>query len=262
MRTFHFPRIIVLAALVILLPLFVQAQATSAATEAERRTAESAWEALIRAKGGHARLNSVTSIVWDKPWETRLFVPPDFEWEFSKRDVFGHPDAWVTLNDFTIQIQTNFDSSGKEKDRVAMGHNWEAEYQDDYVMYMLEMKGDKPEPVRLTSEIHGKTRIEVLRTNVRSYRIDFVYEPEELLVREARLYFKGDDLGMTYSFADYVDVDGIKMPTREGFKLGGKYPDKKFIFNPISFQLNVEYDPDLLTRRPPDVSANGWKRKN
>ena len=210
-------------------------------------------------KGGREKLYATTNLLVEDPTWSRLFIIPDSEWEFTATDVFGNADELISLSD------------GKaRKHFVANTHGIISEWNydetesrvGDYSKYLLETRWDKPELIRVRSEGRGEDRLEVLQTEIEGRRVDFVFGPEELLVREIR-YFRPDGrLARAYSYQDYVDVSGIKMPQKEGFKLGGLRPDKDFKYTWIKFEINVDFDPRLFTRRPIVIKRDAWKRTN
>lgn len=103
--------------------------------------------------------------------------------------------------------------------------------------------------------------MDVLETIVGKRRMDFVFEPEELLVSEVRFYYEGS-VWRKFRLSDYTEINGIKMPKKiaEGVEYwdhfnGLKYPED------IKIMLNVDYDPELFTHPTKATTADAWRRK-
>jgi hypothetical protein len=99
-------------------------------------------------------------------------------------------------------------------------------------------------------------------------RIDFLVEPETLLVRYVIDYYKDkegkykDKPYEFHAFDRYTLVDGIKMPSRWDLLVGGykELKKKKRYYYPLKFRFNVEYNKRLF-KQPPSVAAgpDAWK---
>jgi hypothetical protein len=108
----------------------------------------------------------------------------------------------------------------------------------------------------------GKKKLDVIETIFENKRLDFIYEPEEMLVMEVKFYDGKLGWWRSYSFSDYTEINGIKMPRTWGIKQGFHMEREKFNNNkPIKFTFNVDYDPELLTRPLKATTADAWKRK-
>lgn len=76
--------------------------------------------------------------------------------------------------------------------------------------------------------------------------MDFVFEPEEMLVSEVRFHLEDGRVCQKYKLSDYTEINGIKMP--QTFRIGGfenKFEDLKDPM-PIKFTFNVDYDPKIF----------------
>ncbi|MEO6656280.1 MAG: hypothetical protein ABIO36_09385, partial [Pyrinomonadaceae bacterium] len=176
-------------------------------TAAEKREAEKAWEALIRAKGGREKLYSVTNMVTQFGDVTRFQLFPCSRWEFGR---------WLDMRLF-LEVYDD-----EKKLRVVAGANGpERVYSKDLVEdcwydqipFLLETKWRKPTPLRVTREKAGKNQMDVIETMNGKWQVDFVYEPEDMLVTEVRFLFEDGTPYQKYRFSDYVDINGIKMPS-------------------------------------------------
>ncbi len=222
----------------------------------EKQKAEIAWEALVRAKGGRARLQSVKSMLYELPSDlTRLYVLPNREWEFSS---FMGKHSSIADGVRGVEIFTTTDQGTKEVENQDLSW-W---FPIETLPFLLETKWNKPELLRVTRVKNGKNQDDIIETMVGGRQMDFVFEIEEMLVSEVRFHDKQGVIWQVYSFADYKDVDGIKMPQTFGDKGGyTKASMDKFDIMPIKFTFNVDYDPELFTRPLIATTRDAWKRR-
>jgi hypothetical protein len=204
------------------------------------------------------RLYAVKSILREKQnrYVVRLDVFPDDVWEF-KGPFFGISN--VELYDGRSKIlvfASQFDETDVKTDYPRQWMSLER------ILYLLETKWDKPELIRVRRIQEDKVSMDVIEALVGTIRIDFHFEPEEMLVRRVDRYDKEGIVRQSYSFSDYRDVNGIKMPMKVGQK--SCYCDlskEKYSFESISYSFNVDYDPNIFTRPIKATSADAWKPK-
>ena len=102
----------------------------------------------------------------------------------------------------------------------------------------------------------------MIETIVEKQRMDFLFEPEDMLVTEVHFYIDGN-LISNYVFRDYTTIDGIKMP--QSFAVGGErenFKPKEKHYNPIKFKFNVEYDSQLFERPLVITNRDAWKPRS
>lgn len=230
--------------------------------DADKRKAEQAWEAVIKAKGGREHLHSVQNLIieWGKPataiW---LFAFPDKYWDWtnegpgpkrwSSMSLYGEPGIfyWITETQTT---RAHVDPQGAQR-----------EMNVKIATYVLEAKGVKPEPVRVSRVRDGKQVLDVIETRVNGERIDFAVEVEQMLVLKVMWYgqkvTRNEPLD-TYLFSDYAPENGIQMPHGEQMVDDGDKMRKRTLY----FRFNVDYDKDFF-KQPPPLSAgpDAWKPK-
>ena len=241
----------------------------------ERREAERTWEQMVKVKGGRVRLHAVTNmllIMGDKPNNIgiRLYDYPDKYWHWTKAP--PSPEvAWVTMANLEHQVLLIASNAGlthserlTEERRQAI--RWER--LREACAYLLEINWLQPTPLRVTRQRIGKKLMDVIETRLhdaeteREERMDFVVEPESLLVYRVIQYYEGKPLSY-YCFDDYTTVDGIQMPRRTG-DIDYQFWNKECRYPyALKVQFNVDYDRRIF-ERPPSVEAGpeAWKLKH
>ena len=224
------------------------------ATSVEQREAKRAWESLIKTKGGRERLNSISSMLTQFDSLTRLEVFPNSRWQFAHW-LDGRP---------SLQIY-----SGEDKLRVLAGTAGleEIAHEDcgddcwrNQIPYLLETKWYKPTPLRVTSEKFDKKTSDVIEVQMGGQQLAFVFEPEEMLVKEVRFFADGK-VWQKFRLGNYVEIDGIEMPTLWSIgDIGDRFVDLNRMM-PITFQFDVDYNPKIFG--PPFIATtpDAWKRK-
>lgn len=223
----------------------------------EKREAEKAWEALIRAKGGRKKLHSIKSMVTQSADITRLDVFPCSSWEFGR---------WL---DLSMRLEVY---NGTSKVKTVGGEKGPTSIKQlestldcklNQIPFLLETSWFQPDILRVTREKVDKKKFDVIETLTDGRRIDFVYEPEEMLVSEVRFHSRfGDGLYQKYRFYSYTTIDGIKMP--RAFRIGtelSKFEGLEKNDIPIKFTFNVDFDPKIFEPPFAATSADAWKRK-
>ncbi len=200
-------------------------------------------------------MHSLTNVLIENPdyAEVRLYVFPDMRWHLGRLldgirslDVYnGGVKTWYLTDGF---------SSAGHEDRTRF-------MMEEQLPFMLETKFYKPELLRVMRMDVEKKKMDVIETMVGDIQMDFVYEPEEMLVRE--VWFHGHDGRVLekYRFWEYVEIDGLKMPRAWSFDQAfNKYAFLK-LKHPISFQFNVDYDPKIFEPPFDATTPDAWRRK-
>ena len=135
-------------------------------------------------------------------------------------------------------------------------------------IYLLETRWMQPRPLRVSKQKFGKETLDVVETLV-SYsgqqrRLDFMVDPETLLVRYVVDYYEEGKPYEFYAFDRYTLADGVQMPGRVALPQDGykdlKRKRKRFYYTPLKFRFNVKYNKRLF-KQPPSVAAgpDAWK---
>ncbi len=221
-------------------------------TQTDRERAEKTWEALVKEKGGRARLHRITTIlttlVGKKPEEVRLDVPPTKLWKYGY-SLVGVPSVYRSDSSIPLGEYANPDgtiNSYKNDDAFWLSLQ--------RVIYLLETRFEKPVPLRVVRQRIGKITYDVLETSFGDQRVDFYFEPEEMLVSRVVRFNTSLKVSRTYVFSDYTEIDGIKMPQWQGDEKHSKIYGLRFAFN-------VDYDPAIFTGPLKVTTIDGWKRK-
>jgi hypothetical protein len=220
----------------------------------DKQKAEKAWEALIKEKGGRARLHGIDTFMFafvekEKPTYLSLHVPPSRLWNFLYH-LDGTPRTYRSDSSRPLQEWANPDGTGdflKEDASPRFGL--------ERVIYLLETRFEKPTLLRVSRKRIGKATYDVLETSLGDERIDFYFEPEAMLVMRVVLFYADARVFRTYVFSDYTEIDGIKMPQWQGNEERSKIYGLRFAFN-------VDYDPVIFTEPLKVTTIDGWKRKS
>ncbi len=249
-------------------------------TLAEKKEAEKAWDALVRAKGGRDKLYSITNILTEIGTFRRLDIFPNSFWTYSD---------WPFGTSYSVHLWDGAKSIATEagRDGLRFRTYWDKEkslevetevrtgevvyrpkmsnqnyISDDRIPFILETKWDKPDPQRVSQIKQGKKKLDVIETRFNGFRMDFIYEIEEMLVLEVKFYDEKMGWWKGYSFSNYTEINGIKMPQSWGIKsMAYNLEKEKYRYVNIKFSFNVDYAPDLFTRPLIATGPDGWKRK-
>jgi len=235
-------------------------------TADEKRDAEKAWEFLIKAKGGREKLHSITNMLYSRSDDgnrTQLYVFPDSKWDYGDFEETGR-----RLEIFDAKTATSYrlDLFG-----ITSQYKTDPQYGNDVFVFdqvdlLLETKWFKPELLRVTQEKDGRRQLNVIETLVAKRRVDFVFEPKELLVLETRWH--DDDGSVSYKerFFDYMEIDGIQMPQKisDGLSYISRFDKFKGLKHPVEtkFLFNVNYLPDLFSNPQPAYGPDAWRHRS
>lgn len=226
-------------------------------TPEEKREAEKAWELLIKEKGGREKLHSVRNLLTKSKWYasakygpfTRLDVFPNVTWDFR----YSSDDQSVWRPSLILfDIPKRFIYFANQK---GIYHKWQPDTMNRHVAvnrlaFLLETNWDRPEPVRITRATRGRKALDVIETRYDDVRIDFVFDPEDMLVVQADVSDADGDRTTTVLTSDYVAINDIQMPRTWGVKADdynetpvGALESKLY---GIEFEFNVDFNPDIF----------------
>ena len=254
-----------------------QSGASQMQTDKARREAEHMWEQMVKAKGGRERLHAVTNVLLisgDKPKDMgiELYVYPDKSWRWTQAPPAPNFASVHMVNlDRNVYLTAN-NVEPRAKMPVEMT-DWRRraikwEMLQGACAHLLETKWMQPQPLRVTRQRVGGKLMDVIETLLRDAasgheeRMDFVVEPELLLVYRVVQYYEGEPVSF-YCFDDYAAVDGIQMPRRTG-KTNYRFWNEQCRYPyALKAQFNVDYDKSIF-ERPPSVAAGpqAWKPKH
>ena len=86
-------------------------------------------------------------------------------------------------------------------------------------------------------------KMDSIQTIVRKCRMDFIYEQEDMLVEQIEMYDNAGRHVQTMKFADYKDINGIKMPQK--WQQTYLYEQSYYSRSPFRISLDVDYDPEI-----------------
>ena len=248
------------AALVILLLLANTTLGSPARPSAVEplQVARDIWDSAIEAKCGRDRLYSVRNVVRVTADQVDFWVLPSFYFMSydMKPSQFGLFIHWFNFErDVGYSLFAN-ELTLEEESPIREG--WASRLAIGQLEYLMETKWFRPDPI---SGFRGK-QADTVVVNVDClgyrYRADVVLNKKTHLPVEIGIYIRpGQTKALLRRFKDYVEVDGIKFPSRVSdpqLGTGWSVPSK--------FEINAEYDPEFLTK-PPDINAGPyqWKAK-
>lgn len=243
-------------------------QTSSKSEGSSKQEAERIWELAIAAKGGREKLYNVKTMF--EIDETKylfglkliksriesLYVLPNktWEWRDNRPSVFG---LEMTMYNRETGKKYYAQQGQKHVEVKALDEKGKG---SGLVYYLMETKWDKPIPEKVTNGKFDGYDVNIVQTTFLGQRIDFLLDIQTHLPVKVIAY-KGGEISFDPKFLDYVDVQGIKMPSK--FILGGndKFPDKTHY--KATYQFNVEYNEDIFVTPPlpAESAADAWKPK-
>lgn len=243
-------------------------------TDKERREAQRVWGQMLEVKGGRAQLHAIENVLLTsgtKPNDTGidLYVFPGRLWSWRRAPPAPNV-VWVEMVNPELGVRFVASNTGliraeEMTEELSRDIKWGTLTKAS--AYLLETKWLQPEPRRVTRQRVGKEQLDVIETLLRDQvsgheeRMDFVIEPESLLVRRVVQHYKGKPVRY-YCFDDYAPVGGILMPRRVGLNNYRFWEQRNCLSYSLAVRFNVEYDPGVF-ERPPTVAAGpeAWKPK-
>lgn len=227
------------------------------------------YEAMVRAKGGRARLHSVESLyvrryysywVWADMERQRgehriLYILPDFLWKREEHSLFGPGSYVLDLSKGigkTISLSSKRVTYERRTDWTPMIH-LQAEL-------LIESRWWKPEVVNCTEEAYDKIPSLVVKVEGQEHTAEyFVKKGSELpwIVR----WREGEDDILAALF-DYRRAGGLMMPHKyiQLWKKKG-LPQSKFGFR-MQYEINPQYDPRVREMDPTvEGDMEPWRLK-
>lgn len=247
------------------------------AQPAGEREAREMWEKLIAAKGGRGRLYQVRSVhilcQATEPYRVRgyeglgtrnetLFVLPNkfWSWTDDRPGSFGL-DVMVYNGERNVAWWASHSDPGNVQQSAAS---------DDYryalvnttLLYLMENQWIRPAPVYLEPGTLAGKKIVILHAVWDKYKAEYYLDPVTHLPLKVKIRGLASD-GVQRVFAsmalrEYVSVDGIQMPQREG----GYDADTT---NPrliCTHEFNVDYDATIFNHAPRiEDGPEAWRPK-
>lgn len=236
------------------------------------------WEQVVQAHGGRSKLESVSNLLVTSGYNSdniqiEFYVFPQRYWDWHKDKGF---------HDFMMVRTKNLDSGNLwvtgysgivTLERLSPAAD-DAEYREGWLIeacaFLLETKWARPTPVRIRSERVGKERLDVIETvfdgftTYKTWGLDYYVDPESLEIKHVAWKIGESQPWHVYHFGPSVVVNGITVPSTFGVSSASVKSDQwsKSPMIPISFQFNVDYNPQLFVV-PPSVAAgpDAWKPK-
>jgi hypothetical protein len=164
------------------------------------------------------------------------------------------------LHWFNFELDRGYTScAGKLCEHVPIGYGWPSWLATGHLKYLLETKWFKPELVGATRGKKQDTVIVKVDYLGDRYRAHVVLDKKTHLPAEVGYTLdppnKPNEPDVIYRLHDYVEADGIKLPSRVSTPYWGKSSPRKF-------EINADHDPEFLIR-PPDINAGKyqWRKK-
>lgn len=270
--------VVTLGMVATLLSILLSALGTShAGPSAEaRQEAKELWEQAVKAKGGRERLYRVRNFVassktrygWNPlsdvgsgMYEESLYVLPDKWWNFFDYRP-GKLGYGINVLDIEREIRWHagpgrpVPNSPRPDIERDVFNDFKYRFRRAQFIYLLETDWVKPTLIRTRTELVGFKKVDVVETSIDSVRVDFYLERRNHLpikiVTDSPGRRGSGRMDYTFRLADYVDVDGIRMP--QSVSLGN-------VENKTTYQFNVDYDESVFERPPPpDIGPEAWRK--
>ena len=255
---------LVYIALLLCFKAFV-ATAKGSQENSEQARARLVWEQAVEATGGRARLYAINNAVIVQHGELRfdlfrrnktrqetLFVFPNklWSWNDMRPSVFG---LIIDLYDYDTSKHFTYPPLIFPKEETLTKPPVGGSLLYSFLPYLLETKWLQPVPVVSTPGKIGSHKVEIVRTTVNDRRVDFAFDQESHLPVQIT-YFSASKHNTTIRLSHYKEVNGVKVPHVLKYYDGSVYKQE--------VKFNVEYDPDVFTKRPsPDAGSKAWMRR-
>lgn len=276
----------------LLMAAVMEVVAGASAQQDEQAVAQALWDQAIAAKGGRARLEGVRNLVVTKESRSRgstgevltffqrLYVFPAHFWEVADfRPVLG-----VGQRIFDLEHNVGWGTGSAAIEGQGFVDWFTYDMLEGQFLYLLETPFLKPSVSRSRSGSAGRRPVDIVETTIRSegpYRYHADIHVDYYIDRQSHLPVRAEISTITripqgeapsiaqrtfkherrYNLGNYVDVDGLQMPTLviwEGVNDIGT----------TSYRINVDYDERVFTERPPNLALhpelairNRWERK-
>lgn len=229
--------------------------------------AEELWEKAIAAKGGRERLHAIRSVLtttdfkyWVTPFKrgrshhVSLVVLPDKWWSWDDERPGKLGLAVSMINPERNYNWLTYPNDPKSPRRLT--HTIEPNMPFFHLREMIESPWLQLVPFKATSQRIKSKTFHVVYVRAGDRVAKYYLDTKTFLPARFEIMTLSDmeKTSGTYQFFDYVEVDGIQVPSKH--RQGGS---RKI---PITYQFNVEYDPGIF-ERPPTVEAgpDAWRVK-
>jgi len=228
-------------------------------------TAQTLWESAVAAKGGRDRLRQVRAlaIAYDDTLKTNflsipvdrghielLFAFPDRFWSWDDLGRIQAPRLEVRAVNLNAHQECVAATDRPDGSCHATRSDWDPVIDAYASNLLLETAWLQPALVSSRSERLGFTRYDVVRAMVRSRTLDYFLDTRTHLPIKIRRYWgKALNDFSTDEFSDYVAIEGIQMPRKQG-KVR------------LTIEINPAFDQDVFDRAPRvAVGPSQWRRK-
>lgn len=245
------------------------AQVKSQPEESWQR-ARDLWEKAIEAKGGREQLYKVSNIAISTRTRYQKSLLRTGELQHEQFCVIPHK-CWFWTDERAISpVGLSVQTIDRENDLGYLTYPNDPESPRKLVgvtpfrrslvllpqlFYLMETPWLKPKPVKARTEWVGLKKVDVVEVLFEYDRFYFYLDRKtHLPVRVVMPYVlkKGTEVQRVYTFDDYVNVGGIKLPRKvnwEGWQ------------QRISFEVNAAYDEETF-ERPPKIERgpDAWRK--
>ena len=256
------------------------ALAPTAASPDQKADAEALWNQAIASKGGRTRLEAVQSLIVTERTEYNRSPRPDMTTGFTRQRLYVFPARlWEFVDErpgrlgssltvFDVEQLSGWSSTGRLTDGQGLADGIKNRLIHGQLVYLLETAFLKPEPTGTRSGTVGRTAVDIVEIRLPSsdLRAEYYLDRQSHLPIRVVLFYTirtPPDAPVAartianedrYTLGNYVEVDGLQMPTVA--MLEG--PDKS---NTTSYRINVDYDEQVFTTRPSQPRLNGWEKR-
>ena len=262
-----------------------------------RAKAKRIWELAIKAKGGREKLHAVRNMVitttddkarpvlfikkkkriWSKKKykgvTVYFYLLPDkwWYWDDNRPSIWGlnmKMENYETMKIYRVSDGGPYIDikTWKPKKRGIVEDidpDRESNNKAMLITYLLETKWVQPKIEGVTLGKVGRKKVNVIQTRVFNDRLDFMFDKKTyLLLRTVYHYY--DKVSKTKGstgrrYGDYVDVDGVMMPTKVTTEESSRTGDSTIY---ETYQINVEYNEDLFKKPPLPIeeAMDAWKK--
>ena len=248
-------------------PLALGSGTTMSVDASSQADAEELWEKAIAAKGGRERLHAIRSVLitkdfkyWVTPFKrarnlhVTLVVLPDKSWSWD-----DYRPGKLGLRVKMINPERNYNwltYPNDPKSPRRLTHTIEPNLPFFHLREMIESPWLQIVPFKATSQRIKSKTFHVVYVRAGAWVAKYYLDTKTFLLARIEFVTLSDmeKTWGTYQFFDYVEVDGIQVPSK--YRVG----DSAKI--PRVYQFNVEYDPGIF-ERPPTVEAgpDAWRVK-
>ena len=253
-------------------------QTTSKMKKDNKKEADRVWELAVEAKGGREKLYAVSNMIVSssankikfdqvKSHTLNFTVFPDKEWEWddNRPSVFGLRMTmynWKTGMKYIVQSdgdpkEWGLEQIEPEKLKSLRNENGVVKWAG-LALYILETKWWQPTPISLETGKINNQKVDIVQTILFGKRVDFFFDQNTHLPARIRFFNHLSTRRIidanTIEISEYIDVSGIKMPTKIIENDGSIYS--------LNYKFNVDYNEEIFERPPLPVenAVDAWKK--